>query len=357
MSRPRLAALRALLATEGLDALLLSSLPAIRYFTGFAGSYGFCVITRRAGWLITDSRYGERSRAEVRGVRVLISSEPIPRAIAHQFLLRGCRSVGFEGDEMPVALHRALRRALPGVTLRATAGLTEALTVSKDAREVALIARAARITERVLAEVLPMIRPGVREREIAAEIVYRHRLHGADGESFEPIVASGARSALPHAGTTGRRFKNGDLVILDLGCSVGGYHSDLSRTVAVGKASKRARDIHAVVLRAQEAAREAARPGITARALDGVARRIIAEAGHGNAFLHSLGHGLGLRIHERPRISPLSGDLLRQGNVITIEPGIYYSGWGGIRIEDDYALTREGARALTHSPRELIICS
>ena len=356
MSRSRLASLRALLKTEELDALLLSSLPAIRYLTGFSGSYGFCVITRRTGWLITDSRYAEQSRAEVRGVRVLITSETIPRAIAHQFLLRGCRTAGFEADEMPVALYRSLRRALPGISLRPTAGLTELLTVSKDAKEVALIARAAKITERVLGEVLPMIRPGVREREIAAEIVYRHRLHGG-GDSFEPIVASGPRSALPHAGTTGRRFRNGDLIILDLGCSVEGYHSDLSRTVAVGRASRRARQLHAVVLEALEAAGSAARPGISARELDGVARRIITGAGHGKAFLHSLGHGLGLRIHERPRISPLSGDLLRPGNVIALEPGIYYPGWGGIRIEDDYHLTARGARPLTHSSRELIICS
>jgi Xaa-Pro aminopeptidase len=355
MRRSRLTLLRARLRDEGLDALCVSSLPNIRYLTGFSGSYGLLVITRHAGWLITDTRYDEQSRGEVVGVRRVISRDRIPRTIAQRRLLRGCARVGIEGDELSVAEHHSLRKELPGMTFRPTVGLVEGLSARKEEGELRLIRRAVRITEQVLSEVLPMIRPGVRESEIAAEITYRQRRGGADGDAFDPIVASGPRSALPHARATGRRIRTGDLVILDLGCSVSGYQSDLTRTVAVGRASRGAREIHALVCRAQEAARAAARPGMRGAELDAVARSIIAAAGHGKAFTHSLGHGIGLRTHEPPRLSPLSSEILAVGNVVTLEPGIYYPGWGGVRVEDDIVLTEQGCRALTHAPKELVI--
>jgi Xaa-Pro aminopeptidase len=356
MVSTRLTNLRELMRMHGLDALIVSSLPNIRYLSGFTGSHALCVVTLRRAFFITDSRYTLQSRAEV-GTRFrrLITRTGLLETIAHARLLPRRGRTGFEAHQVTVAQHRALKRLFPGYLFQPLAEIIENLSQVKDADEVANIKAAARISDRAFLDVLPFIRPGAREREIAARISFLQKVGGAEGDAFDPIVASGERSALPHARASDRRIRRGDMVVLDFGCTVNGYRSDVTRTVAVGKASRQLREVYRTVLEAQEGALAAARDGITARALDAVARGIIETAGYGRHFIHSLGHGLGLHIHERPRISALSRETLKAGMVITVEPGIYLPGWGGVRIEDDVVLTTGGCKRLTFASKELLV--
>lgn len=340
---------------QGLDGFLVSSLPNIRYLSGFSGTHALIVVTRRGSWFLTDSRYALQIREEVRGFRRCLTRDPFPQTIAARGFLRSCRRVGIEAEHITVAQERVFRRLLRGISLRPVADLVESLTLVKERGEVALVRKAASISDRAFLQIVKEIRPGIREREIAARISFLQKSAGADGDAFDPIVVAGSRAALPHARASERKIRSGDLVVLDFGCTVGGYHSDLTRTVAVGKASRKSREIYSVVRSAGELAIRAARPGMAARDLDAVARQHITGAGYGKYFPHSLGHGLGLQIHERPRVSPLGKETLRAGSIITIEPGVYLPGWGGVRIEDDVLLTRDGCRVLTRSPKELLI--
>jgi Xaa-Pro aminopeptidase len=354
MSQTRLSRLRILIRERNLDALLVTSLPNIRYLTGFAGSNALLLVLPRTAVFITDQRYRQQSREQVRGARRIIAKASLLEALKEHRLLRRGR-VGFEAEHLPYASYRALRRLLPAVTLRPQHGLVEHVALRKDATELALLELAVRVTEQTFVQVLPKLRVGVRELDIAAEITYLHRRLGAEGDAFEPIVASGERGSLPHARPSVRKFRSGDMVTLDFGCTVGGYCADLTRTVAIGRASRRARQAYQAVRDAQEAAIAAMRPGMPAKELDRVARSQLARAGLGRYFSHSLGHGIGLRIHEGPRLAPRSRDFLETGNVVTIEPGVYLPGEFGIRIEDDLLVTEDGCRLLTSVPKELLV--
>lgn len=351
----RLVRLRNRMRERGLDALVVSSLPNIRYLTGFSGSNALCIVTRRKAFFLTDSRYRQQSREEVIGYVRHVATAGLFDTTAELHLLSGYSAVGFEAHAVSYAQFRRLKRLVPGIHLKSTEDFVEDIAVCKDAGELSKISRAVRITDRVYGEVLQILTPGVSERDVAAEISYLHRKYGADGEAFEPIVAGGPRAALPHARPTARKFRRGETLVLDLGCVVEGYGSDLTRTVSIGSAPRRARSLYAAVLSAQNAAINAARPGLRARDLDGIARSAIVSAGYGKFFTHSLGHGLGLRVHERPWIAPKSVDVLAPGNVITIEPGIYIPGYGGIRIEDDVVITRTGCRVLTKAPKDFCV--
>jgi Xaa-Pro aminopeptidase len=355
MALSRLARLRERIRITKLDAILVSSLPNIRYLTGFTGSHALLVVRPRSAVFLTDGRYTVQSRAEVQGCRRLIVPTSLLEGVSEEGILAGCRRVGFESQHVTYAIYRELRRRFPGARFLPTSDFVEQIALAKDAREMALIKEAVSLTDRVFQEILGCIRPGVREQEIAAEISYLHRRLGAEKDAFEPIVASGERGALPHARASGRRIRKGDLVTLDFGCTVAGYSSDLTRTVAVGSVSKKKREAYELVLTAQIEAIRAARPGMWARELDRIARERIRKGGYGRFFTHSLGHGLGLHVHERPRVSSLSRDRLVLGSVITIEPGVYLPGAFGLRIEDDVTITREGCHVLTSAPKELLV--
>jgi Xaa-Pro aminopeptidase len=350
----RLARLRSRLQKEDLDALLISSLPNVRYLTRFTGSNANCIVTRRQAFFITDSRYTQQSSQEVRGFRRIIAPGGLHDAVSELGLLARCKTVGFEAEAVTYAQFVRLKKLFPRLRLRATKNLVEELSLSKEPGELASIRRAIGITDDVYRDVLDMLKPGIAERVIAAEISYLHKKYGAEHDAFDPIVACGPRGAIPHARPTSRKIRNGELLIMDFGCVVKGYGSDLTRTVCVGRATRHQQKLYAVVLGAQRAAIDAIRPGLQARQLDDIARQYIARAGLAKYFTHALGHGLGLRPHERPRIGPASNDVLQKGNVITIEPGIYIPGYGGIRIEDDVLLTRTGCRVLTKATNELI---
>lgn len=339
-----------------LDAILVSSTPGVRYLSGFTGSTGLCVVTPRRAFFLTDSRYTLQSKGEVSPAFTRIPAHRgLFEEVARSGVLPRKGVVGFEADDLTVLRYRNLKRLLPGYVYRPLSGLFENLRSIKEREEIASISAAVRISDRVFESLLQEIRPGARECDVAARISFLHRSSGADGDAFDPIVASGPRGAIPHARATRRRIRKGEMVVLDFGCTVGGYRSDLTRTIAIGKPSREMRDVYSVVLDAQNEAIGAARAGLIARDLDGVARRRIAAAGYGRRFTHSLGHGLGLHLHERPRISSLSLDRLRPGMVITIEPGVYLPGKGGVRIEDDVVIHTSGCRVLTAAPKELLV--
>jgi len=230
----------------------------------------------------------------------------------------------------------------------------EDLRTEKFPDEIAAIRRAVRISERVWHEVLPLLRAGVRERDIAAEITYRHRLQGADGDAFPPIVLFGKRTSLIHGQPSAARLRSGQPVLMDFGCRVDGYVSDLTRTIFLGKASRRMREIYAAVREAQTIGREALHPGIPAVEVDRVVRDHIVACGFGPYFEHGLGHGIGLEVHERPALSWRNTDPLEEGAVVTVEPGVYIPGVGGVRIEDDMLVTADGAASLSRLPRDLM---
>lgn len=355
MRAARLSQLRADMRERGLDALLVSLRPNIRYLTGFTGSHGLVGVTASDSWLLTDSRYRTQSAREVCGFRRIITTEDVWKAVATHKLTRGCRRVGFESESVTYTQYTLLRDTLPGRALVPSRGIVEELAVVKDPYELACIAGAVAITEQVFEEVLPLIRPGVRELDLAAEISYRHRRCGADGDAYDPLVASGERGAIPHARASVRQLRPGEFIVLDFGCVVNGYCADLTRTVAIGHIGTRQRAQYAAVLAAQREALDAACGGMVASELDAVARSRITAEGYGKYFTHSLGHGLGLRIHERPSVSPLSSEQLQIGSVITIEPGVYIPGQGGVRIEDDIVLTSSGCSVLSRAHKELMI--
>ena len=350
----RLARLRAEMQRRGLDALLVSFLPNVRYLSGFSGSNALCVVTRTGAVLVTDSRYARQSRSEARRLQRVITALPLPEALNAFGVLKRLRTVGFEAEHVPYVQYRMLKKLFPRISFRGTTGLVEDIALIKDASEIDSVHKAARISDRVFGEIISLIRPGVRESEIAAEISYLLRRHGGERDAFEPIVASGERAILPHARATTKRIRRGELVVLDFGTTCNGYCSDLTRTVAVGRVSRAARETYALVREAHADAIAAARAGMMARELDAVARERFRRAGYGRYFVHSLGHGLGLSIHERPRVSPLSRERLQAGSVITIEPGLYIPGVGGVRIEDDVVLTPGGCKVLTGASRELM---
>lgn len=355
MTQTRLLRLREAMRAAHLDALLVSSLPNIRYLTGFTGTNALCLIKHRSQHFLSDGRYASQSRQEVQGFARHITTAGLLEHAGKRSLLESGHRVGFESENVTYANYRIMKRVFPGVKFVPTRDLVGNIAVVKDAGEVRLIREAVKISDIVFQEVLEHIKPGVMERDIAAEISYLHKRYGADGDSFECIVASGKRGALPHARATSKRIKKGELVTLDFGCTRNGYSSDITRTVAVGAVSARAQKMYQAVLAAQQAAIDAACGGMMAKDLDAVARKRLAADGYGKYFIHSLGHGLGLQVHERPRVSALSKERLQAGSVITIEPGVYIPSYGGVRIEDDVLITPDGCEVLNKAPKELLI--
>lgn len=350
----RLARLRRLLGRQA-QALLVSRLPNLLYLVGFRGSSGALVVTGREAVLFTDGRYRLQAREEVREAVVRITAGDPLLAAARWLRRRGLARGAYEAQGLTLAQFEQVRReAGSGVEWRAAAPGVEALRGVKDAEEIALIRAGVELTASVFEEILPFIRPGVRELDLAAEIEYRMKQHGARGPAFETIVASGARAARPHGRASRKRLAKNELVIFDLGAILGDYHSDMTRTVYLGTPSARVKQVYGAVQEAQERAWEAVRAGVPATRVDQAARRCLARRGLGRYFVHGTGHGLGLEIHEEPRVGPKAAARLRAGEVITLEPGVYLPGWGGVRIEDVVVVRRRGAERLTPLSRELL---
>ncbi|BCW98059.1 MAG: peptidase M24 [Armatimonadota bacterium] len=355
MRQDRLGRLRQKMAAEELEAFVVLDLLNVRWLSGFTGSSGACVVTAGAEVLFTDGRYRIQAAEECPGWELRISNEPLAAQIGGFLAGRGAMRVGFESDVMTCEQLDLVSKAAPEVTLDGRKGLVSEMRAVKDAQEVERIRRAAAVTDEAFRQILAHIRPGVSERDVALELTYALGKAGAERESFPAIVASGPRAALPHARPTDRPLSEGDPVLLDFGAAVDGYAADITRTLFLGRPASRLAEIYQVVLIAQEAALAAIRPGKSGVEVDGVARRIISEAGYGDCFGHGLGHMLGLDVHDGPALSPRSAVILQEGMVVTVEPGIYIEGLGGVRIEDDVVVTADGCEILTHSPKDLRI--
>ena len=339
-----------------LDCLLVT-LPANWYYlTGFTGESGVLVVTPDRTTLITDGRFTAQAKQEADGIQVQLQKEALYQGVG-EWLRRGgrARRVGYDPGQWTVAQCKALKKA-SGARSRMieAAGLIERLRKKKDPQELATMRKAAILAGDVLESVLEIVKPGVREDEIGAEIEYRMKKGGASGVSFETIVASGARAALPHARATSKRLRKNELVVLDLGAILAHYCSDITRTVHVGRASAQTRKCYTAVQEAQGAAVNAVRAGLTCGEVDAAARNVLKKSRLDRYFIHSTGHGLGLEVHEDPRIARGQAIRLEAGNVITIEPGVYLEGVGGIRIEDDVAVGSQGSEVLTRVRRDLI---
>lgn len=351
----RLSRLQGRLVEAGFDLFLITHLPNIFYLCGFSGSSGALLVSSAEASLFTDRRYAIQTRDEVRGARVRIVVGSPVAAAGKEARSRSRRRAAFEPSRLTVAQEQELQCAAgPRVRWVGWDSAVERLRAIKSPEEIAQIRAAAHLAGDAFEGILPLVKPGVREWELAAEVEYRMRLRGASGPAFDTIVASGPRSALPHARAGSKPLEKNELVVFDLGAILRGYCSDLTRTVFLGRASARIRAWYRAVVEAQDAAREALRPGVTAGAVDAAARRILRRHGLERRFVHSLGHGLGLEVHEAPRLARGNKVELAAGNVVTLEPGVYVEGAGGIRIEDDVVITERGADVLTRVRREFI---
>jgi Xaa-Pro aminopeptidase len=338
-----------------LGALVVTHVPNVRYLCGFTGSAGVLVLTADRGVLFTDGRYREQARAEAQGVRVTLVQGAALAAAAAWVKKTRARSLGVEAERMSLAARAALRSHLPGrVRLRETAGLVERLRLIKEPEELDLLRRAVRLGSRLFDQALLRLRPGVTESQVAGEIEYRARVAGAEGMSFPTIVAAGARSALPHGQATAQPIPAKGFVLFDFGVILSGYCSDMSRTVHMGRPGERERSLYAAVQEAQRAALARVAPGVTAGEVDAAARAVLRRSQLARYFTHSTGHGVGLEIHEPPRLARGQSEALQPGMVITIEPGVYLAGRGGVRIEDMVAVTEAGHEVLTPTTKELI---
>jgi Xaa-Pro aminopeptidase len=350
---------RAGFAEAGIDAVVVTRLPNIRYLTGFTGSAGTVVLTPDALVLVTDGRYAQQSRAQLAAAgvdaTVVVGATHADQMAAFAEAVADCPRVGLEADGVTWAQQREYATRLAGHDLRPTQELVEAVRRVKEPAEVARIRAACAIADDALDEVLPTLADGPTEREFALALEFAMRRRGATAVSFDPIVASGPNGALPHARPSDRRIDRGELVVLDFGCVVDGYCSDMTRTVSVGEPGPEATRLWETVLASQRAGREAVGPGVECAAVDAASRRVIDDAGLGEYFVHGTGHGVGLEIHEAPRVARTATGTLDPGYVVTVEPGVYLPGVGGVRIEDTLVVTTDGAVALTEFPKQLVV--
>jgi Xaa-Pro aminopeptidase len=347
--------LRKELQKRELDCLLVTRAPNYYYLTGFTGDSGMLVVAQDGTTLITDGRFTTQAHEEAPGIRVQLQKGSLYPSAGEWLHQHKKRRVGFDPSQWSVAQCKALKKgAASKCRMIEAPGIVERLRMKKDPQELATMRKAAILAGEVLESVLPLLKPGVREDEIGAEIEYRMKKRGASGVSFESIVASGPRAALPHARPTAKRLKKNELVVLDLGAILAHYCSDITRTVCVGRAPRRVREWYQAVQGAQEAAIHAAQAGVTCGEVDAAARDVLQKSSLGSYFVHSTGHGLGLEVHEEPRVARGQAIRLEPGNVITIEPGVYVEGVGGIRIEDDIAVRSSGNEVLTRVRRDLI---
>ncbi len=348
-------ALRKEFAAAKLDCLLIADAANVYYLTGFTGEAGAVLLSAVGCTLFTDGRFKVQAREETSGIRVVLQEGTLFSSVGEVLRAAGEQSVGFDPNRLTVAQLRALRKT-SGARCRwkATAGLVEYLRARKDAREIAQMRKAAILAGKVLEQAIRLLKPGVRELEIAGEIEYQMRKEGASGPSFETIVAFGKRAALPHARPTAKRLRKNELVVLDLGVILGHYCSDITRTVFVGRAPKRIRGWYRAVLEARSAAIAAVKAGAACGDVDAAARGVLAGHHIDGHFVHSTGHGLGLEVHEDPRIARGQKRRLEPNNVVTIEPGVYFAGVGGIRIEDAVVVHADGSEVITRVPRDLI---
>ena len=344
--------------TRRVPFILVTHLPNIRYLTGFAGSAGILLVGPRVGNLWVDPRYTLQAQEQAEGVDVIEEKEGILKGAAIWLRKNGARTATFEASTLTYTQFEQIRKeAGESLHLEPAGELIEELRIVKDRGEIEAIRRAGKVTAEVFTELLPRIRPGMVEQDLAAEIEFRMRKKGAEGAAFETIVASGPRSAYPHARPSSKALQECELVIFDLGAILSGYAADMTRTVFLGEPTRRVRSLYSAVLKSQVGAIRSVQDSTPTGEVDSAARRILTKHGLARYFTHSTGHGVGLEIHERPRLGKGETTCLRSGSVVTVEPGVYLEGVGGIRIEDTVLVGPEGPEILTPASKECWVIS
>lgn len=352
----RLGAARAAAAELELDAILITQLANVRYLTGFTGSNGWLFLSPDRALFATDGRYGEQAQTQLApdvGFELLVLKDGLLTAVTETIAAtHSHQAVGFESPHVSHSLWKKLQEQAASVRWTPVAGLVENLRMCKDPQELAAMEKAATIAVKALAETLALVRPGLCEIEIAAELDYRMARLGSQGQAFDTIVASGPNSALPHAEPGARKLQEGDFLLIDFGARWDGYCCDITRTFALGEPSQQQLAMYDAVLAAQLAAVKVVRAGVSAADVDAAARKVLDAAEVEGEFNHSTGHGLGLEVHEGPRLYGNSEETLRAGMVVTVEPGLYLQGWGGVRIEDDVVVSEGEPRCLVGLPKD-----
>ncbi|MDL2281098.1 aminopeptidase P family protein [Selenomonadales bacterium OttesenSCG-928-I06] len=350
----RIQKLRNFISEKNIDAVLIESPQNRRYFSGFSGSSGVLFITSEVSVLITDFRYVEQAQKEAPDFKVLEHRVDIYETVAEclKAYARKANCIGFEGNFVNFDSYAKLSKTLKTKKLESLN--LDPLRAIKDKEEILLIKQAVKIADKAFKKLIPYIKPNVSENKLAAKLEHFMRDLGSEKLAFDTIAASGKRSALPHGRASDKLLEKGDLFTLDFGAVYKGYHSDMTRTVVLGKATKKQKEIYDLVLKAQLAGLDAVAANKVCKDVDNVARKIITEAGHGNHFGHGLGHCVGLEIHEAPSLSPNNKSLLEPNMVVTVEPGVYIPDWGGVRIEDLVVVTKKGCTILTKSEKHLL---
>ena len=346
--------LKNVIEKSGLDGMLITNLTNIRYICGFTGSAGTCLVTQSGQFFITDGRYIEQSKEQVKGFNRYIDMDSNLSIIKKNKLITKDLKIGFEGNHVNFTLYDSMKKIFTDTHWESTTMILEDLASVKDQTELDAIRTAVEITDKVYEEILPMLRPGYTEKQVANTMVSKYREYG-EGEAYSPIVATGPNGALPHAVPTDREFSKGDFIVIDAAAKYAGYHADMTRTPVVGEATEKHHEIYAIVKEAQQRGCNIAMAGVSCKEVDAATRDYIHEMGYGEYYTHGTGHGLGLEIHTSPRFSPMSEDILAENNVMTIEPGIYLAGWGGVRIEDDVIINHDGCEILNKTTKDLIV--
>ncbi|MED3311934.1 Xaa-Pro dipeptidase [Bacillus thuringiensis] len=346
--------LRSAFGEAGIDGILLTNEHSRRYMANFTGTAGVVLISKDRAQFITDFRYVEQASKQAVGYEIVQHAGLIIDEVAKQVKELGIQKLGFEQDTLTYSSYSAHKEAIDAEFIP-TSGLVEKLRLIKTDSEIKILKEAAQIADAAFEHILSFIRPGVSEIEVSNELEFFMRKQGATSSSFDIIVASGLRSALPHGVASEKVIETGDFVTLDFGAYYKGYCSDITRTIAVGEPSDKLKEIYNIVLEAQLRGVNGIKAGLTGREADALTRDYITEKGYGEYFGHSTGHGIGLEIHEAPGLASRSDTVLEPGMAVTVEPGIYIPGIGGVRIEDDIIVTSEGNEVITKSPKELII--
>lgn len=355
MSKKRIDAVRAQLQNENLDGLIVSHLDHIRYLSGFTGSAALLIITPKTAEFFTDFRYIDQAKKQVKGAKRNIITKDLSTSIKDNKKLNLKHGVyGYSSEYMTVGKLKQFESDLSATHLVEANEIFTELGWVKDADEIEDISKACAIGDLAFERVLNIVKPGIREREIAAELEFQMAMLGSEKPAFETIIASGYRSAMPHGVASDKKVKKGDFVTFDFGATVNGYVSDMTRTIVVGKATPKQKKIYNLVLKAQKASIRKIKAGANGRLVDAAGRNIITKAGYGKNFGHGTGHGIGYFVHVGPNLSPRIDVKLKVNNVVTVEPGIYISGWGGVRIEDDVVVTKTGGRILNKAEKKLL---
>ena len=343
------------LQKENLLGMYITNLTNVRYLTGFTGSAGSVLLLDDENHFFTDGRYTEQVKDQVKNCTIHIVGSSHIKAIQDENLLPDSINIGFESSHLSYANFQILKNSFPNINWKETDSIIEHIAAIKDMMEIESLKTAIEITDEVFTQIIPELKIGAIENHIAAKISYLFKMNGAEGDSYDPIIASGYLGALPHARPSNKEFEKGDFVVMDFGALYNGYHADMTRTVLIGPSSSKHEEIYNIVLESQLNGIKTAKAGVPCSTVDYACRSVIEKKGYGDLFTHSTGHGIGLEVHTLPRIHKSNEQPLQANHVITIEPGIYIPNWGGVRIEDDCLIASDTCIPLNKSSKELII--